>query len=76
MVSTSDLCTPPGDFLPVPKESLVQEEMADVSKLPFAADSGREMTEAARAVFKELIAGTLLHECDTFLTSNNIAVNK
>ena len=76
MVSTSDLCTPPGELLPVTKESSVQEEVADVSKLPFAADSGHETTEAARAVFKEVIAGTLLNECDTFLTSNNIVVNK
>jgi len=76
MVSTAELCTAPGDLLPVPKESLSQEEVADVSKLPFASDSGHAVTEAVRALFKQLLAGSLNDESDAFLSANNIPVTK
>jgi hypothetical protein len=63
-------------LLPVAKESLSQEEVADVAKLPFTSDSGNEKTEAARKIFKTALVGGLSSECDRFLKENNIPMSK
>lgn len=47
-----------------------------MSKLPFASDSGHAVTEAVRALFKQLLAGSLNDESDAFLSANNIPVTK
>ena len=76
MVSTADFCTPPGDLLPVSRDSVVIEEVADVSSLPFARASDNEKTEAARQIFRKAVAGGLNDEADTFLRANNIPTTK
>ena len=76
MVSTSVLCTPPGDILPVPRDAISGDEVADMTKLPFTSASDEEIIGDAMALFKQIISGALIEECDTFLTANDIALSQ